>query len=246
MSKFITAIALTDGSIIVDAEHTDNYITLAKVHELQNEHHLPDEEKTWFPVVFTAPKDLSHIDDVTKWRLSIKVKSEVLSRFRRELINNLRDYVERLIVRTDRDVLLGGPWIILSGKVGLVRGRIHMVGPDADLNDADLSNVSAADAIMMSAQLSCATLDGAYMHGAQLDGADCSYATLIGTNLTGASVRKASFAKANMCGASLIGAQHLDTADFTDTDVNGTHFDTHAPEGSCGVPFLHRFDGTNN
>jgi hypothetical protein len=79
--------------------------------------------RTWVRVEFTPPKDLSQIEDLDKWHLTVDESSapgwweDKVEGIRRTLENKIRG----MFIREEKKILLGGCWILLDGaEVGSV------------------------------------------------------------------------------------------------------------------------------
>ena len=75
-----------------------------------------------------------------------------------------------------------------TGRVQIINGRPHLIGPFAELRGADLTNADLMHANLTDADLYGANLYGANLHFAILTGAILYGADLYGANLTGANL----------------------------------------------------------
>jgi hypothetical protein len=133
MCKFMSALIMRNGDLLCDPEHTDSHEHIVAMHSLRDEGHLGAGGRDWARIEFTPPSDRSTICDLSAWTLSVDENATPdwldLDAVRAACVAR----VERMIVREDRAILVGGPWIITAGRMCKIIGRIVAVLPGADL-----------------------------------------------------------------------------------------------------------------
>lgn len=216
MSVFMAAIAKRNGDIITDPEYTDEHYDLVRVHRLRDSGIMGSGERDWAPVEFLPPLDLSRMGNIDEWRLTTAGShpEEWWDEVKDQVLDKLRARVQRMFVRENTDVLLGGPWILLSGKVHHIRGRVLFVSPEASLKHADLTGVDMEGAYLKAAFLSFAKMDMVRLSQATMDGASFYGANLERADLSLSSARRVCFDLANLTRATLAGA------DLTGVDMS--------------------------
>jgi hypothetical protein len=115
MCNFLSAIVMRNGDIFCDPEHTDSHDDLIKANNLRTSDVA---ERGYCKVEFTAGEDMLdpagytlRVDEDTTPKWWAKHKDAVEA--------NLRARIERMIVVDEREMLLGGCWIV--GKSAIVR-----------------------------------------------------------------------------------------------------------------------------
>jgi hypothetical protein len=117
--EFLSALVIQGGEIYTLPEYTDAHEDLIRRYKLKDDEIYA---RRWIRVEFKpeAPADLINPE---RYKLTVD-ESETPAWFSDEIndkvSSELRARVERMIVREDRDILLGGCWIIGKGiRVGL-------------------------------------------------------------------------------------------------------------------------------
>ena len=116
MCQFISAIVMKNGDILCDPEHTDSHEDLLSKHNVRDG--LTQQDK-FVRIEFTPPKgssqDNSNIFDTSKWTLKID-QSNTPDWFSKDKIRaDMVARVQRMFVREERKILLGGCWILGDG-----------------------------------------------------------------------------------------------------------------------------------
>jgi hypothetical protein len=200
---------------VVTSEYTDSH-TVIKTSISIADTGSALETANWTPAEFLPPEDLSTIENMATWKLIVDdavSKPVWWDEMDPTIRANFERTVERMFVRGEHRLLLGGDWILLPGSrvhqaVG-ARIRIACNGADlysanlssADLSGADLSGADLSRANLYSADLSSADLSGADLYSANLSRANLSRANLYSANLSGADLSGADLSRANLYSA---------------------------------------------
>jgi len=226
---FLQAIVTRAGAIYCETEHESSH------EELIQKHCGPGADLV--KVEFTWPEYLEQVGDLSTWNLKV-CEEHVPDWFDAEAVRvELSKRVMAMMVTTDHDLLEGGPWLILRGRVHRVTGRVAMIRPEANLRFANLSgaNLGGANmvgaclnradlerAILRGANLSCAKLVGANLSESNLSRADLSHADLRQATLYHSLMREACLRDANLSEANLCRA-HLIQADMREANLREAH-----------------------
>jgi len=191
MCEFMSAIWTKQGDLLCDPSLIDSHEDLIALHGLRDEGHLGAGGRDWIRVEFTPPDDGSKIADVSLWNLNIDEETMPCWVDRDVIRERCAARVQRMIVNEDKPILVGGPFIIVRGKIDKVVGRIIAVLPNAnlvgtDLRKADLRGANLTDVNLRLANLRGANLRWANLRGANLEWANLEKADLEGADLTGA------------------------------------------------------------
>jgi hypothetical protein len=239
----MSAIWTKQGDLLCDPSLIDSHEDLIALHGLRDEGHLGAGGRDWIRVEFTPPDDGSKIADVSLWNLNIDEETMPCWVDRDVIRERCAARVQRMIVNEDKPILVGGPFIIVRGKIDKVVGRIIAVLPNAnlvgtDLRKADLRGANLTDvnlrlanlrganlrwANLEWANLEKADLEGANLEGANLRGANLRWANLTDVNLRRANLRRANLERANLRWANLEWA-NLEKADLEGADLTGARF----------------------
>jgi hypothetical protein len=165
-------------------------------------------------VEFTPPDDGSKIADVSLWNLNIDEETMPCWVDRDVIRERCAARVQRMIVNEDKPILVGGPFIIVRGKIDKVVGRIIAVLPNANIVGTDLRKADLRGANLMGANLERANLRGANLRWANLEKANLEKANLEWANLEWANLEWANLEKADLEGADLTGARFLVSNNF--------------------------------
>jgi hypothetical protein len=214
----MSAIWTKQGDLLCDPSLIDSHEDLIALHGLRDEGHLGAGGRDWIRVEFTPPDDGSKIADVSLWNLNIDEETMPCWVDRDVIRERCAARVQRMIVNEDKPILVGGPFIIVRGKIDKVVGRIIAVLPNANLMWANLERANLRGANLMWANLERANLRGANLERANLRGANLRWA-----NLEKANLEKANLEGANLRGANLRGA-NLEKADLEGADLTGARF----------------------
>jgi hypothetical protein len=226
MCHFLSAIFCKNGDLICQPEYTDGHEDLIAWAGLKDDG-SPLSKRGWVRVEFTPPADHETWTHLSKWTLTIDEQGDPPKWFDADKARGAcAAVVERMFVKKEQPVLLGGCWIVCKGgKIGTLRmGRIV-----ATLTGATLTGATLTGANLTGATLTGATLTGANLYGANLDGANLTRATLTRANLTRATLTRANLTGANLTRANLDGANldgaNLDRANLTGANLYGANLD---------------------
>jgi hypothetical protein len=194
MCHTLSGIAHRNGDVTT-SEYTDSHRILLDSLGIADAG-SPLESRQWVPIEFLPPEDLATIEDLATWRLTVDEQATEppwWDEMKGQIRASMERVVERMFVRDDRKLLLGGAWILLPGSHvhQVVGARIRIVTKGANLSDADLRSADLRSANLRGANLSGASLRSADLYGADLYGADLRSADLRGANLSGANLRSA-------------------------------------------------------
>jgi hypothetical protein len=220
MCHTLSGIAHRNGDVTT-SEYTDSHRILLDSLGIADAG-SPLESRQWVSVEFLPPKDLATIEDMATWRLTVDEQATEppwWDEMRGQIRASMERVVERMFVRDERKLLLGGAWILLPGSRvhQAVGGRVRIVTKGANLSDADLRSAD-----LRSANLRGANLSGANLSGANLSDANLRSADLYGANLSGANLSDADLRDANLYGANLRGA-NLSGANLSDANLRGAN-----------------------
>jgi len=198
MCQFKSAIVTKDGTVF-HHELTDSHELLIDHFGLKEGDAAGFAHANFVRVEF-YPDGKADIAKPEKYRLRVDERETPVwftEEIRQTATATLTAIIEKMIVRDERRVLLGGAWIFDGGTVYRACGiRLIAAINKANLRRADLRG----------ADLTGADLTGADLRGADLRGADLTGADLTGADLTGADLRRADLRRADLTGAYLRGA----------------------------------------
>ena len=213
MCKFMSAIVTRNGDIFQYPE-TDSHEAIIAAHGFRDDG-APLASRSWVRVEFTPPADVKEIADEAKWTLNVDEVGlpDWWEEKRAAIRSDLWARIKRMMINDERECLIGGSWIILSGaKIRrMIGSRIVLVAKDADLSGAYLRNASLSGASLSGANLTYANLSDASLRNADLSGANLRNADLSGAHLWGADLRNADLWGADLSGADLSGARRYAT-----------------------------------
>ena len=218
MCEFMSAIWTKQGDLLCDPSLIDSHEDLIALHGLRDEGHLGAGGRDWIRVEFTPPDDGSKIADVSLWNLNIDEETMPCWVDRDVIRERCAARVQRMIVNEDKPILVGGPFIIVRGKIDKVVGRIIAVLPNANLVGTDLRKADLRGTNLMGANLEGANLRGANLRGANLTDVNLRWANLTDVNLRLANLRGANLRWANLEWA------NLEKADLEGADLTGARF----------------------
>jgi uncharacterized protein YjbI with pentapeptide repeats len=209
---------------VVTSEYTDSHTVLKTSIGIADTGSAL-ETANWTPAEFLPPDDLATIEDMATWRLTVDDAVEKPSwwdEMAPTIRANFERIVERMFVRGEHRLLLGGDWILLPGSRvhQAVGARIRIACNSADLSGADLSRADLSRANLSRANLYSANLSGANLTRANLSGANLTRADLSGADLAGADLYGADLSGANLSGADLYGA-NLSRANLSGANLSG-------------------------
>ena len=124
MCEFLSGIAQRNGDVIALPEATHSHSDLIRYLGLKDEN---PELRQWVRVEF-SPSQASDLDEVDKYKLKLDDFHPVWWDDVQETVEkNMRRMVTQIIVAEDRDILLGGFWIVGKGiKVNVAKNvRIY-------------------------------------------------------------------------------------------------------------------------
>lgn len=217
MCRFLSAIVMPNGTVKCEPM-LDSHSDLVRLFGLDDTAD-PSVVQRFAKVEFTPPADNTGMCDLDKWSLRVDEPTEPdwWLGVRDKAIASLRATVDRMIVRGERDIVVGGCWLVArGGRINkLTGGRIVGCEPAADLagvtiHGTDLYGANLRGVNLQTALLYATNLGDANLSKANLSGANLSDANLRGANLTDANLSDAllgaNFADANLSGANLRGA----------------------------------------
>jgi hypothetical protein len=153
MCNFFSFIMRRNGDLLSAPEWTDSHEDLIVMHGLRDEGELGAGGRDWTGGEFVPPIDKSKIEDLSTWTLRADEETSPDWWDADKVREACAARVERMIVRDDRAILVGGPWILLGGQIKKIVGRVVTIGSGANLERANLER---------------ANLVGAYLRGANL------------------------------------------------------------------------------
>jgi len=129
MCQFLSALATKDGQVLHASEYTDSHEVLVRYFGYtKNDLQLHDDRRIFVRVEFTPPADLDCVTDVKKWRFKLgenvapawfnaKIEGRVQSK--------LKSIVQQMLIGKDKDVILGGCYVLHSkARIAVVGGGI--------------------------------------------------------------------------------------------------------------------------
>ena len=176
MCKFKSAI-VTRGGDIFEYPETDSHEHIIAANGFRDDGSSIS-SRSWIRVEFTPPEDVKDLTTKSKWMLY--VDEACAPDWWEDMKDTVRDSlwirIKRMMVKDERQCLIGGSWILLPGSRvhQMVRARI-IRAIEADLSGSDLSG----------SNLSRSNLSGSNLSGSNLSGSNLSGSNLRCSNLSG-------------------------------------------------------------
>ncbi len=115
MCNFLSAIAYQNGDVFTCPEYTDSHEDMIEHLGLSDR---AEKLRNWCRVEFTPSENAAEIGDPDKYRLTVDdTVPDWWAGVRDRVRTKLSDRIRKMVIASDKTLLLGGCWIIVGGKV---------------------------------------------------------------------------------------------------------------------------------